>query len=164
MKDIRAEHIILKLPNILAEIEKREIDYKAMVPLSFIKETTGEPVKLKKNNNAESFVRKFFEKFNKEYETIIKSSKETYCGINTRRSIEDVFRLAYSYLGEKITLKDIIIATYNKILAGELTANNCYQINKRVYKDRPQQNGNFYNSGNTDELGFTRDHYTLLTK
>lgn len=159
--NLRGE-VALTREAVLAKLATAEEYYKSLEPLIFKKANTGEEVKLRKDNTSESFVRKFFTKFSVEYNTYYKQSNNIYSNIDERRSIGDVFRIAYCYLGNKITLKDIVIHTYNRIENNELTGNYCRMINKRVYKDRPNKNGTFFDSTYPDELGLTQAHYKLL--
>ena len=161
--DLRTE-VPLTIEAILDKITKAEDYYKSLEKLDFRKADPAQTkVKLKKDNNVESFVRKFFDKFNKEYRTHYTLSNNIYCILETRRSIGDIFRCAYCYLGSKIKLKDIIIETYKRNLSKNICANYCYQINKRVYKERGEKkNGEYYDPTKSDELGFTLAHYKLL--
>lgn len=159
--NLRGE-VPLTLEAILAKVAIAEEYYKSLEVLRFKKTVNNELVKLKKNNDSKTFTRKFFEKFNKEYNTFYKETDNIYCNIDTRRSIGDVFRAAYNYLGDKITLADIMVETYNKVEEKTIASNYCYQINKRVYKERGQTNGSYYDPTKSDELGFIKAHYQLL--
>lgn len=153
----------LTLDAILRRISEAEKHYQELEKLEFRKPGEAIKVKLKKDNNNETFVRKFFDKFNFEYKTYYSVSENIYCDIDTRRSIGDIYRAAYSYLGNKITLKEVIIHTYNRVLRNEICSNYCYRINKRVYKERGEnKNGQYYDPSYYDELGFTKQHYQLL--
>lgn len=150
------------LADILARISLAETSYREMPKLA-LKSSLDEPIKkLKKDNTAESFVRKFFDKFNKEFLTVDYQDNSEFCETDTRRSIEDVYRLAYAYFGQKFSLVDIICETYKRVLQGDLTANYCYRINRRVYKNRPAKNGSYFDPRYTDELGFMKEHYDIL--
>lgn len=161
--NLRGE-VALTIEAIDLKILTAEEYYQSLEPLVFNRDTNGDLIKLKKDNDAESFVRKFFNKFYLEYRTTYQESGNTYAYIDARRSIGDVYRIAYCYLGSKITLRDIIIHTYNMVLNKQLTGNYCRQINKRVYKNRPDKNGTYFDSSYPDELGLTKAHYDLLIK
>lgn len=150
---------------VLAKIKQAEIYYQTLEKLDFRKSSSlADKVKMRKDNTAESFVRKFFDKFNTEFKTYYSKSGQLYTDLDTRRSIGDLYRTAQSYLGNnKITLLDIIIYTYKRVLNKEICSNYCYRINKRVYKERgPNKNGLYYDSNYVDELGLTQAHYQLL--
>jgi len=161
--DLRSE-VELNIESILIKIEKAENYYKSLEPLEFIKYVTDEQVKLKKNNTIESYCRKFFDKFNSEYVTVIKKSTNTQTGINCRRSAGDVFRTGYSYLGDKITLAGVLTQIYELLETNKIGSNYCFDINKRVYIDRGMNNGCYYDKNQPDELGLTQNHYLLLKK
>lgn len=156
--------VALRLQDVLTRIKEAEDYYKSLQPLMFLRKADKEEIKLKKSNNAETFVKKFFEKFNSEYVTVFKESKRVDTDVNTRRSIGDIFRIAYSYLGDKITLEDIIIEVTKAVENKQCASNYCYQINKTVYKERGNTNGTYYNPEISNELGLTRAHYHLLYK
>lgn len=161
--DLRTE-VDLTMDAILEKIAKAEAYYISLEKLDFRKmDAAQSKVKLKKDNTTETFVRKFFDKFNVEYRTHYTESNNIYCINETRRSIGDVFRCAYSYLGSKIKLKDVILETYKRNLDKSICANYCYQINKRVYKERGEnKNGQYYDPNYSDELGFKLAHYKIL--
>jgi len=142
-------------------VKEAEDYYKNLEPLIFRREG-GMIVPLKKDNTAKSFVKKFIVKFNEEFRTFYKKSNNLYTTTGTRRSAGDVFRCAYSYLGDKITLTDILIELTKAVDNEFAGSNTCQQINKRVYKDRGKTNGSYFNTGVLDEFGFTRAHYNLL--
>lgn len=151
----------LRIADILARITEAENYYKGLEALHF-RRADGSVVAVKKTNTAESFCRKFIAKFNEEFRTFYTNSKNLYTTVNTRRSIGDIFRCAYSILGDKITLKDIIVEMIKLVDNEEAGSNYCFQINKRVYKFRGNKNGNFFDPGQHDELGFTEAHYRML--
>lgn len=152
----------LKLQDVLNRIEQAEKYYKSLTPLLFIRLKDSEVIRLKRTHTAETFVKKFLEKFNKEYITVFKESKKTDTHVNCRRSVEDIYRIAYSYFGDRITLKDIIIEL-TKAVDDKLCATNwCTQILKTVYKERGNTNGSYYNAEKYNELGLTKAHYDLL--
>jgi len=160
----------LNITAILSRIKEAEDYYKTLPRVEFRRSANSPKIKLKSDNTTESFVRKFFSKFNWEYktyfsDTVVKAvNTELYCDINTRRSIEDIYRTSYCYLGDKLTLKDLIIEVYNTVMAKSAGSNYCRQINKRVYKDREAKNGCYYDETQYDELGLQRAHYQLLIK
>lgn len=159
--DLR-DKVALTKEAVLEKIQKAENYYKTLEKLEFRK-LPSDKVKMRKDNTAESFVRKFFDKFNTEFATYYSVSGNLYCNIDTRRSIGDVYRTAQCYLGKKITLKDIMIETYKRVLDQKICENYCYQINKRVYKERgPNKNGQYYDPSQLDEFGLTKAHYDLL--
>lgn len=153
------EPVELNIEAIRAKIKLAEDHYKSLEPLVLY---SNKIIKLKKDNTHESFVRKFFDKFSLEYITLVKSNNNLYCEQDCRRSIEDVFRLADSHFKDVIGLEDILYHTYKRVKEGNLTGNYCYQINKRVYKNRPAKNGSFYDPNKEDELGFKQAHYELI--
>ena len=155
------EDVELTIEAILDKLQKSEDYYKSLELLIF-KRNDGSKVIVKKTNTAKSFVTKFFEKFNNEFYTHYKNSDNSYSTIETRRSIGDVFRSAYSYLGSKITLVDVLVETYQLWENKEIGSNYCKQITKRVYIDRGDNNGCYYDSTLPDELGLTKAHYLLL--
>lgn len=158
------ESVSLTKAAVLARIQEHEDYYKSLPKLSFVKHRTNEPVNLKRTHTAKTFTAKFFEKFNEEYLTMDKSQGIQDTKNSARRSAGDVFRCAYSYLGDKITLLDIIIECHKLIDDKQVGSNHCYQIDKRVYKERGQNNGQYYNPREYDEFGFTQAHYNLLKR
>lgn len=161
--NLRGE-VALTREAVVAKLLVAQEYYQSLEKLYFAIGDKSPKIKLKKDNTAESFVRKFFSKFSLEYRTYYEGSNNLYEAVDTRRSIGDIYRLAFCYLGNKITLEDIIIHTYSRIINDELTGNYCYRINKRVYKDRPAKNGSFFDHSYADELGLTQAHYNLLIK
>lgn len=162
--DLREEVPLTKIA-VLARIAEAEKYYQTLEKLDFRRSNLEtDKVKMRKDNTAESFVRKFFNKFNTEFKTYYSKSGKLYTDLDTRRSIGDLYRTAQSYLGDnKITLLDIIKYTYQKVLKKEICSNYCYRINKRVYKERgPNKNGLFYDPNYIDELGLKEAHYKLL--
>lgn len=153
--------VALNINAILDRVKEAEEFYKNLEPLNF-RRSDGSIVPVRKDNTVKSFVEKFFVKFNEEFRTFYKKSMNLYTGIDTRRSVGDVYRAAYSYLGSKITLADIMVETQLLISNNRIASNTCQQINKRVYKERGRTNGTYYNPENYDEFGFTKRHYDLL--
>lgn len=160
--------VALDLDSILTRIAEAEEYYKSLPRVEFRRSPNSPKIKLKSDNTTESFIRKFFSKFNIEYktyfaDTVVKNvNSGEYCGLDTRRSIEDIYRISYCYLGTKLTLKDLVIEVYKSVQNKTAGSNWCTQILKRVYKDRGDRNGNFFDSGKSDELGLTQAHYKLL--
>lgn len=151
----------LTLADILAKIRFAEEHYQGLEKL-VLKKPDGELVKLKRDNTSSDFVRKFFDKFSIEYNTYIANSDNLFCVRDVRRSIGDVYRLSYSYYGDKMTMVALICHTYTRVLESRLTENYCYNINKRVYKNRPNKNGNYFDPRQPDELGMMKEHYDIL--
>lgn len=151
----------LTIEAVLAKLKIAEDYYKTLEVLNF-KRINNTIVTVKKTNNAESFTRKFFDKFAKEFKTYYKVSNNQYSDLDERRSLGDVFRLAYSYLGNKIELKDIAFECFKLVEEKKIASNYCNNIKKRVYKERGDYNGRYFNVNDIDELGLTKDHYTLL--
>lgn len=158
------EKVALDKQAILDKIELAAEYYKSLPKLAFERSLDSEKIKLKRTHTEKTFVDKFFNKFNLEYKTILKDSGDIDTTIGTRRSIGDVFRIAYSYLGNKISLLEIIKEAQILIINKGIASNYCYQIKKRVYKERGVTNGAYYNPSEYDELGLTKAHYDLLLK
>lgn len=159
--DLRVE-IPVTLAAILERLAQAEAHYQSLDKMVLVK-PTGELVKLKKDNTTADFVRKFFDKFNEEYNTCTKDDKSVITPIGTRRSIGDVYRISYTYYGAKMSLVAIVCHTYMRVLESKLTENYCYNVTQtRVYKNRPSKNGNYFDPRKSDELGMTQQHYSLL--
>lgn len=150
----------LTIEAVLAKLLIAQEYYESLEILVFKKDDLI--IKLRKDNTSKSFTRKFFDKFSKEFKTYYKGSGNIYSNIDERRSLGDVFRIAYSYLGNKIQLKDIASECFELVKLEKIASNTCNQINKRVYKERGLTNGTYYNKTEIDELGLTYSHYELL--
>lgn len=152
------------LDQVLKRLETAEKHWDKLVPLQLRRPADGSVVTMKKSNTAESFTRKFFEKFYKEFNTTYGSGLIA-TPVNRRRSVEDIYRIASCYLGKKIRLKDILNAIWELNFEKKTIGSNfCYQIEKRVYMDRSGRNSNgvYYDATKADELGLMKCHYELL--
>ncbi len=110
-------------------------------------------------NNPEDFVSSFFV-YNNVYDTIYSDSKITQTVKNKRRSIEDIYRICLYYFPNTSLTK-----TYKRLVEqirdDRVSSAFCVQINRRVYREKRDEEECFFNSEPIDEFGVDFNEFDL---
>ncbi|MFA9239458.1 MAG: hypothetical protein ACEQSQ_06155 [Candidatus Paceibacteria bacterium] len=109
----------------------------------------------------QEFLKKFFEEYNNNFNTIYVESKKEQTSIGRRRSLGDIYKIC-KYYYPSCNLRDVIQILYTtlpKAFKTGFRTSFCNTIKKRVFYYESGSPNGIYNTNNLDEFGYLYTYY-----